>query len=69
MAGYYYQQTTDDEANGVKVSDNKGRVVAFGPAIKYDYKNMSLSLKYLFETAAENRPEGDNLWFKFTYAF
>jgi hypothetical protein len=69
MAGYYYQQVTDDEMNGTKVHDNKGRVAAFGPAVKYDYKNMSFSLKYLFETAAENRPEGDNLWFKFTYAF
>ena len=69
LAGYYYQQVTDDEANGEKVDNNKGRVVAFGPAIKYDYKNMALSLKYQFETAAENRPEGNNLWFKFVYAF
>jgi len=69
LSGYYYQQTTDDEANGATVPDNKGRVVALGPALKYDYKNMSFSLKYQFETAAENRPEGDNLWFKFIYAF
>ena len=67
LAGYYYQQVTDDEANGV--SGNKGRVVALGPALKYDYKNMAFSLKYQFETAAENRPEGNNLWFKFVYAF
>jgi hypothetical protein len=69
LAGYYYQQVTNDEANGVKVNDNKGRVVSFGPALKYDYKNMAFSLKYQFETAAKNRPEGDNLWFKFVYAF
>ncbi len=69
LAGYYYQQVTDDEANGVTVHDSKGRVVAFGPAIKYDYKNMAFSFKYQFETAAENRPEGNNLWFKFVYAF
>jgi hypothetical protein len=69
LAGYYYQQVTDDEADGVKVSGNKGRVAAFGPALKYDYKNMSLSLKYLFETEVRNRPQGDNLWFKFVYAF
>jgi hypothetical protein len=68
LAGYYYQQTTDDELNGTKVG-NRGRVVAFGPAVKYDYKNMSFGLKYQFETAAENRPEGDSLWFKFVYAF
>jgi hypothetical protein len=69
MAGYYYQQVTNDEANGATVPDSKGRVIAFGPALKYDYKNMAFSLKYQFETLAENRPEGNNLWFKFVYAF
>jgi len=69
LAGYYYRQMTDDEADGVKVSDKRGQVAAFGPALKYDYKNMSLSLKYLFETEVRNRPAGDNLWFKFVYAF
>lgn len=69
LAGYYYRQMTDDEADGVRVSGKRGQVVAFGPALKYDYKNMSLSLKYLFETEVKNRPAGDNLWFKFIYAF
>lgn len=68
-AGYIYQQVTDDESNGVTVNNNKGSVLAIGPAIKYDYKNMSFSLKYLVETAVYNRPEGDNLWIKFSYAF
>ncbi len=68
-AGYLYQQVTDDESNGVTVHNNKGSVVAIGPAVKYDYKKMSFSLKYLFEAAANNRPEGNNLWFKFSYAF
>lgn len=69
LTGYYYQQVTNDKANGTMVNDSKGRVLAFGPALKYDYKNMAFSLKYQFETAAENRPEGNNLWFKFVYAF
>ena len=68
LTGYYYQQVTDDEADGVEIG-TRGRVVAFGPGLKYDYKNMMVSLKYQFETAAKNRPEGDNLWFKFVYAF
>jgi hypothetical protein len=68
-AGYYYQQVTADELKGVTQTSRKGSVVALGPALKYDYKNMSFSLKYLFETAAYNRPQGDNLWFKFVYAF
>lgn len=68
-AGYYYQQVTDDALKGVTVTDRKGSAVAIGPALKYDYKNMSFSLKYLFEAEACNRPQGDNLWFKFVYAF
>ena len=48
---------------------NKGRVLALGPALKYDYKNMSFTLKYMFETEVKNRPSGDNFWFKFLYAF
>jgi hypothetical protein len=68
-AGYYYQQVTDDKFHGDEIEDFRGRVIAIGPALKYDYKNMAFSLKYQFETAVRNRPEGDNLWFKFTYAF
>lgn len=68
LAGYYYQQVTEDEADGDRI-DNKGRVIGLGPALKYDYKNMSFTLKYMLETEAKNRPEGDNLWFKFLYAF
>lgn len=69
LTGYYYQQVTEDEANGTELNDSKGRVLAVGPGVKYDYKNMTMSLKYQIETAAKNRPEGDNLWFKFIYAF
>lgn len=68
LVGYYYQQTTDDEADGNEIG-NRGRVVGFGPALKYDYKNMSFTLKYMGEFEAKNRPEGDNFWFKFLYAF
>jgi len=69
LAGYYYQQTTKDEADGDTVDKSKGRVIGLGPALKYDYKNMSFTLKYMLETEAKNRPQGDNLWFKFLYAF
>jgi len=68
LAGYYYLQTTDDEADGNKIG-NRGRVIGLGPALKYDYKNMSFTLKYMLETEVKNRPEGDNFWFKFLYAF
>ena len=78
VGGYYYKQFTNDKINGQKVVDLngmkvdpgfKGQVFAVGPELKYDYKNMSFILKYLFETAVDNRPEGNDLWFKFVYAF
>ena len=69
LAGYYYQQTTDDEIDGADVPNDKGRVLALGPVIKYAHKNMSFTLKSLFETAVENRPAGNSTWFRFIYAF
>ncbi len=72
VAGYFYQQTTNDEENGKKVSindGNKGRVAGIGPAVRYNFNKFGFSLKYIFETAVENRPEGGNFWFKCSYAF
>jgi hypothetical protein len=69
VGGYYYQQTTDDTKRGFTVPDNKGMTVAVGPVVKYDYKNMSFTLKYYFELESFNRPQGNNLWAKFMYAF
>jgi hypothetical protein len=71
LGGYYYKQTTADKLNDVKVGPDgfKGQVFAFGPQVKYDYKNMSFILKYQTETSVKYRPEGDKFWFKFVYAF
>jgi hypothetical protein len=30
---------------------------------------MARTIKYLAETAVENRPDGGGLWFKFQFAF
>ena len=43
--------------------------MAIGPQAVYNYKNMSFTLKWQKEFEAENRPEGNNFWFKFMYAF
>ncbi len=69
LAGYFYRQTTDDEVDGTDVEDDRGQVLALGPAVKYAYKNMSFTVKSLFETEVRNRPEGNSTWFRFTYAF
>jgi hypothetical protein len=67
--GYWYQQTTEDELHGNRISGSKGRAFSIGPQAKYDYKNMSFTIKYQIETETRNRPEGNNLWAKFMYAF
>jgi hypothetical protein len=71
LGGYYYHQTTNDEIDGTKVEPDgfKGQVFAIGPQVKYDYKNMSFTLKWQREFEVENRPEGDKFWFKFMYVF
>ncbi len=70
-AGYYYQQVTNDEQDGVDVDDDgyKGRVLAVGPTLKYDYKNMSLEARYQKEMLVENRAEGEKFWLKLVWAF
>jgi hypothetical protein len=71
VGGYYYKQFTNDELNDKKFGDDgsKGQAIAVGPQVQYAYKNMSFALKYQFETAVENKPEGQKAWFKFVYAF
>lgn len=69
VGGYWYQQVSDDEQNGVTVRKNLGSAIAVGPQVKFDYKNMSFSVKYQIEAESSNRPEGNNLWVKFMYAF
>jgi hypothetical protein len=71
LGGYYYYQTTDDEKNGDKVGTDgfKGRVMAIGPQAAYNYKNMAFTLKWQKEFEAKNRPQGNNFWGKFMYAF
>lgn len=67
LGGYYYQQTTDDDARAATM--DKGMTVSVGPQLKYDAGRLSFTLKYLFEMESHNRPQGNNLWAKLSYAF
>ena len=66
VSGYAYQQTSDDQVNGVRVGvdGNRGRVLAFGPLLRYDIGHTPVILTWQHETWAQNRPEGDKLWLK-----
>jgi len=69
LVGYYFQQVTGDSGSGATLGDFKSRVAGVGPQIGYvfpinDMKGF-ISLKGYKEFAAENRPEGWNVWLTF----
>lgn len=66
-AGYYFQQITGDSGSGATLGDFKSRVAGIGPQVGYlfpvgDKMQGALSVKAYWEFAAENRPEGWNVW-------
>jgi hypothetical protein len=79
--GYCYWQTTDDDYDidgsvppPVRnlLKDDEGyhsQVYAVGPGIWYNYKNMFFTLRTQFEFEAENKTEGENVWFNIVYCF
>lgn len=70
LAGFYLTQLTEDEFDGVKGNGTKEQVFAFGPAVHWIVSpNFSMGLKTAFETAVENRPQGNRTTFRWTYKF
>jgi hypothetical protein len=66
IGGYAYQQFSDDTVNGrVFRNGNRGRVVAIGPQLRYDWKQGGIILKYQREFAVQNRTAGDRFWVQF----
>jgi len=68
LSGYFLKQLTDDKLNGNKVSTdgNKGQVFAIGPSVKYETAGHShLVFQWQHESNAENRFQGDKIWFKY----
>jgi len=81
LNGYCYWQTTDDDYDidstlpppvQSLLKDDEGyqsQVYAIGPGIWYNYKNMFFTLRTQFEFEAENKTEGQNVWFNVVYCF
>jgi len=71
VAGYYYQQVSDDEVAGIPKPNEKSRVFAIGPGLKFYFPENRLFLEFRpqFELAARNRPQGTAMWIKLTYSF
>jgi hypothetical protein len=66
IAGYAVQQTTPDSGSGDNLGAFKGRVVGLGPLLGATIPTfkvpISVSFKYDFEFAAQNRSTGNELW-------
>ena len=70
VAGYYYQQLTNDRQAGQSLAGSKGRAFAIGPSIRYDTgKGLMLSAKLEKESSVRNRAEGKSFWMRAVYAF
>jgi hypothetical protein len=70
LIGYYQQQTTQTSVDEVGDVDN-AYVVGLGPEISAVCPKLGLisSLRYNYELAAENRPEGHRVTLTLTYRF
>jgi hypothetical protein len=70
VVGYWFDQFTNDELNGSQFLDgHRSRVVAVGPQVRYQFAKGGCALKWLHETSAENRPQGERIQFQFAVPF
>jgi hypothetical protein len=66
VVGYWFDQFTDDQLNDRQFLDgHRSKVFAVGPQVRYHFAKGGMALKWLHETSAENRPEGDRLQLQF----
>jgi hypothetical protein len=70
IAGYAYQQITDDSGQNPILGGFRSRVLGVGPQIGYNFPvgelQGSLSLRAFGEFEASNRAQGWNTWLTFT---
>ncbi len=70
LNGYYLRQLTDTQVNGRDVGGRKEQVFALGPGFVIHFsKDTHFFFNLYFETAAENRPEGERLNFRIVHHF
>jgi hypothetical protein len=70
VVGYWFEQFTDDTLNGMQYLDgHRSKVFAIGPQVRYQFAKGGVALKWLHETSAENRPQGDRIQMQFAVPF
>ena len=73
LVGYFYQQLTDDSGPDAKLGEFRSRVAGIGPQANFFFPvgnkvNGAVSVKAYKEFAAENRPEGWNVWLTLSFS-
>ncbi|WP_421867816.1 SphA family protein [Motiliproteus sp.] len=69
IGGYYVNQLTEDENNGVKIAGTDGQVFAAGPQIKFHIGPAPVIIHYEKEFNAKSRLEGERLLLQVNYRF
>lgn len=62
--GYWLQQLTDHEINGISIPDSKERTVGLGPGVQLGGKGLWLRVNCYMETDVRNRPSGIKVTFR-----
>jgi hypothetical protein len=73
LVGYYFQQITGDRGPGATLGPFESRVAGVGPQLNYffpvgDKIQGVVNVKGYREFAAENRPEGWNVWLTIAFS-
>jgi len=73
LAGYCYDQISDDSGSGARLGGFQGQTVSLGPAAFYVLKvakcDLALDFKYLREFDVRNRLDGNVYWFNAALKF
>jgi hypothetical protein len=67
VVGYWYEQLTGDSNNPAILGDFKGRAIALGPEVSYQFvqnpqRPVTLDLRWYHEFEVKNRLEGDSVF-------
>jgi hypothetical protein len=72
VVGYWYEQLTGDSNNPEILGDFKGRAIALGPEVSYQFvqnpkRPVTLDLRWYHEFEVKNRLEGDSVFLTISF--
>jgi hypothetical protein len=66
--GYWLQQVTDHQINGISLLNSRERTVGIGPGIQFSGRDLWFRLNSYMETDVRNRPSGIKVMFRISKA-